>query len=84
MVAIKRIALEGMEDHEIEDVMREVDLLKRLDHPSIVKYEGMLRDADYLNIILEWVQTRRIPNADQEIRRERLPWLGIEGVWKVQ
>ncbi|EIW72748.1 hypothetical protein TREMEDRAFT_24503, partial [Tremella mesenterica DSM 1558] len=56
MVAIKRIALDGMEDHEIDDVMREVELLKRLDHPSIVKYEGMSRDPDYLSIILEFVE----------------------------
>lgn len=33
--------------------MKEVDLLKRLSHPSIVKYEGMSRDADNLSIVLE-------------------------------
>lgn len=53
MAAIKRIRLEGMKEAEVRDVMKEVDLLKRLAHPSIVKYEGMSRDEDYLNIVLE-------------------------------
>lgn len=35
--------------------MREVDVLKSLSHPSIVKYEGMVRDTDTLNIVLECV-----------------------------
>ena len=53
MVAIKRIRLAGMKEDEVRDVMREVELLKRLSHPSIVKYEGMSRDEEYLNIVLE-------------------------------
>ena len=56
MAAIKRIRLEGMIETEVRDVMKEVDLLKRLTHPSIVKYEGMSRDEDYLNIVLEFVE----------------------------
>lgn len=35
--------------------MKEVDLVKMLSHPSIVKYEGMCRDENTLNIILEYV-----------------------------
>jgi serine/threonine protein kinase len=53
MVAIKRIRLHGMREDEVKEVMREVELLKRLSHPSIVKYEGMSRDEEYLNIVLE-------------------------------
>ncbi|WVQ97165.1 hypothetical protein IAU59_004275 [Kwoniella sp. CBS 9459] len=56
MVAIKRIRLHGMREDEVTDVMREVELLKRLSHPSIVKYEGMSRDEEYLNIVLEFVE----------------------------
>ena len=36
--------------------MKEVNLVKSLSHPSIVKYEDVLRDDDYLNIVLEWVE----------------------------
>ena len=58
MVAIKRVRLAGLKEHEVRDVMREVDLLKRLSHPSIVKYEGMSRDEEFLNIVLESVCLR--------------------------
>lgn len=52
-VAIKRVSLEGMDEKDAQNVMGEVELLKRLDHPSIVKYMGMNMDSDYLDIILE-------------------------------
>jgi len=53
MVAIKRIKLDGIKLEEVDDVMHEVELLKKLAHPSIVRYEGMSRDDEYLNIVLE-------------------------------
>ncbi|KAL6298975.1 hypothetical protein BKA93DRAFT_743141 [Sparassis latifolia] len=53
MVAVKRIRLEGLKEEEIAQLMREVDLVKSLSHPSIVKYEGMARDDDVLSIVLE-------------------------------
>jgi hypothetical protein len=55
MVAVKQIGLEGLKEEEISQLMREVDLVKRLSHPSIVKYEGMARDANTLSIVLECV-----------------------------
>lgn len=56
MVAVKRIRLEGLKEDEVTTLMREVDLVKRLSHPSIVKYEGMARDADTLSIVLEYAE----------------------------
>lgn len=56
MVAVKRIGLEGLKEDEIAQLMREVDLVKRLSHPSIVKYEGMARDANTLSIVLEYAE----------------------------
>jgi len=55
MVAVKQIGLEGLKEEEIAQLMREVDLVKRLSHPSIVKYEGMARDENTLSIVLECV-----------------------------
>ena len=52
-VAVKRVRLEGLSEDDVKQLMREVDLVKRLAHPSIVKYEGMVRDIDTLSIILE-------------------------------
>ncbi|KAG2075689.1 Pkinase-domain-containing protein [Suillus decipiens] len=57
MVAVKRIRLEGLKEDEVAQLMREVDLMKRLSHPSIVKYEGMDRDEQYLNIVLEYAES---------------------------
>lgn len=59
MVAVKRIRLEGLKEEEIAQLMKEVDLVKSLSHPSIVKYEGMARDDDTLNIVLEYVFAER-------------------------
>jgi serine/threonine protein kinase len=56
MVAIKRIRLSGVKEKEVRDVMREVEVLQRLSHPGIVKYEGMSRDDQFLNIVLEFVE----------------------------
>lgn len=53
MVAVKRIRLEGLKEEEVMQLMKEVDLMKSLSHPGIVKYEGMVRDEAFLNIILE-------------------------------
>ena len=36
-------------------LQKEVDLLKRLSHPSVVTYEGLVRTEHYVNIILELV-----------------------------
>ncbi|KAJ7890536.1 Pkinase-domain-containing protein [Mycena olivaceomarginata] len=56
MVAVKRLRLEGLKEDEVTTLMREVDLVKRLSHPSIVKYEGMARDQDTLSIVLEYAE----------------------------
>ncbi|KAN0138114.1 Protein kinase-like domain containing protein [Lactarius tabidus] len=56
MVAVKRIGLEGLKEEENSQLMREVDLVKRLSHPSIVKYEGMARDENTLSIVLGYAE----------------------------
>ncbi|SAM63749.1 related to ser/thr protein kinase [Ustilago bromivora] len=56
MVAVKRIKLEGRTDDEVTELMGEVDLLKSLTHPSVVKYEGLVRGPDVVSIILEYVE----------------------------
>ncbi|KAG9018377.1 hypothetical protein FRB93_000080 [Tulasnella sp. JGI-2019a] len=56
MVAVKRIRLDGLPETEVMQLMKEVELLKKLQHPSIVSYEGMVRDDDSLHIVLEYVE----------------------------
>ncbi|CED82756.1 pkinase-domain-containing protein [Phaffia rhodozyma] len=54
--AIKQIQLDGLGEEEIDRLMKEVDILRRLDHPAIVKYSGVVRNRDTLNIILEYAE----------------------------
>ncbi|KAF8316810.1 kinase-like protein [Clavulina sp. PMI_390] len=56
VVAVKQIRLAGLPEPEVTQLMQEVELMKRLDHPSIVKYEGMSRDKDALSIVLEYAE----------------------------
>ncbi|KAF8141536.1 hypothetical protein EV363DRAFT_22474 [Boletus edulis] len=57
MVAVKRIRSEGLKEEEVMQLMKEVDLMKSLSHPGIVKYEGMVRDEEFLNIVLEYAES---------------------------
>ncbi|KAG2221591.1 hypothetical protein INT45_005165, partial [Circinella minor] len=58
IVAIKRIKIEDVDvDHEI---MQEVDLLKDMDNPNIVRYLGSVRDESHLNIVLEYIENGSI------------------------
>jgi serine/threonine protein kinase len=57
MVAIKRIQLEDFKEDEVKQLMSEIDLVKSLSHPSIVKYEGMSRDYTTLSIMLEFAES---------------------------
>uniref|UniRef100_V5E690 Protein kinase n=2 Tax=Kalmanozyma brasiliensis (strain GHG001) TaxID=1365824 RepID=V5E690_KALBG len=63
ILAVKRIKLDGRTDAEVDDLMGEVDLMKRLVHPSVVKYEGFMRDAEFANIVLEYVENGSLQNT---------------------
>ena len=55
IVAVKRIRLEGKTEDEILQLANEVEVLKHVSHPAVVKYEGLVRTEHYLNLILEYV-----------------------------
>lgn len=52
IVAIKQIWLER--DQNVAALMGEIDLLKVLRHPNIVKYHGFVKTSTSLNILLEF------------------------------
>jgi len=54
-VAVKQIELKSFREDEIVQLMQEVDLVKNLSHPNIIKYEGIYRDENTLSIMLECV-----------------------------
>ena len=55
MLAVKQIQLEGFKEDEIVKHMLEVELVKQLSHPNIIKYSGVVREKNALNIALECV-----------------------------
>lgn len=52
IVAIKQISLD--KDHSLNELMGEIDLLKILKHPHIVKYHGFVMSSHHLNVVLEF------------------------------
>ncbi|KAK6509963.1 hypothetical protein TWF481_004678 [Arthrobotrys musiformis] len=55
-VAIKQIRLSDLPQSELGAIMREIDLLKNLNHPHIVQYHGFVKSVDSLYIILEFCE----------------------------
>lgn len=56
VVAVKRIQLDGKTDAEVQQLSNEIALLKSVQHPSIVRYEGAVQTEHFLNIVLEYVE----------------------------
>ncbi|KZV90279.1 hypothetical protein EXIGLDRAFT_837889 [Exidia glandulosa HHB12029] len=55
-VAVKQIQLSNIPKAELAEIMSEIDLLRNLNHPNIVKYKGFVKTREYLNIILEYCE----------------------------
>ncbi|KAI0060355.1 hypothetical protein BV25DRAFT_1917717 [Artomyces pyxidatus] len=61
-VAVKEIQLSNIPKGEIGQIMSEIDLLKNLNHPNIVKYKGFVKTREYLYIILEFCENGSLHN----------------------
>lgn len=61
-VAIKQIQLSNIPKSDLGEIMAEIDLLKNLNHPNIVKYKGFVKTPEYLNIILEYCENGSLHN----------------------
>ena len=55
-VAVKQVKLADLPKSELRVITLEIDLLKNLDHPNIVKYHGSVQSSEALNIILEYCE----------------------------
>ncbi|OQO05249.1 hypothetical protein B0A48_09016 [Cryoendolithus antarcticus] len=55
-VAVKQIRLTDLPKSELNVIMQEIDLLKNLHHANIVKYQGFVKTAENLYIILEYCE----------------------------
>ncbi|KAG6335620.1 hypothetical protein ID866_3477 [Astraeus odoratus] len=61
-VAVKEIQLSNIPKGELSQIMSEIDLLKNLNHPNIVKYKGFVKTPEYLYIILEFCENGSLHN----------------------
>jgi serine/threonine protein kinase len=55
-VAVKQIRTEHLGQAELKTIMLEIDLLKSLSHPNIVRYNGFVSTSESLYIILEYCE----------------------------
>ena len=55
-VAVKQVRLADLPKAELNTIMQEIQLLKNLQHPNIVKYIDSTRDTENLYIILEYCE----------------------------
>jgi calcium-dependent protein kinase len=54
--AVKQLYKNKIEDQEIIRLMTEINLLKNLDHPNIVKLYEVFEDDDHLYLVFELVE----------------------------
>ena len=53
--AIKTIKKDLFNQYDVDAIKREVEILKSLDHPNIVKYFETHEDEHYLHIVMEYI-----------------------------
>ncbi|KAL2359884.1 hypothetical protein RJZ56_007265 [Blastomyces dermatitidis] len=68
-VAVKQIKLADLPKSELRVIMQEIDLLKNLDHPNIVKYHGFVKSNETLNIILEYCENGSLHSISKNFGR---------------
>lgn len=68
-VAVKQIKLADLPKSELRVIMLEIDLLKNLDHPNIVKYHGFVKTPETLNIILEYCENGSLHSISKNFGR---------------
>jgi serine/threonine protein kinase len=56
MVAIKRIRTESLDEHEVKQLVKQLDLIRGLSHPHLIRYEAISREATTVNIIMELME----------------------------
>ena len=54
VVAIKCIKKSGLAKHEVDNIVNEISLLKKLKHPHIVVMKDFAWDANYIYIIMDY------------------------------
>ena len=55
LYAIKTLKKDFFNKHNLESIEREVDILRSLDHPNIVKYFETYEDDHFIHIVMEYI-----------------------------
>ncbi|KAH8823138.1 kinase-like domain-containing protein [Flagelloscypha sp. PMI_526] len=55
-VIVKQVPLTQLTEENISNLMMEVEVVKKLRHPCLIKYEGIMRDENHLNLVLEYAE----------------------------
>ena len=81
VVALKRIAVDMMNDKAREKCLKEVRLLQSLDHPNIIRYMDSFITENDLMIVYEWAAAG---DLKRQLRKAQERGIGFEErvVWK--
>jgi len=73
---IKQIVMDGMTDQEKRDTFNEVSILKRLDHPNIIKFKEVFiqrKPKETLNIVTEYADGGDLEKKIEEQKKKPFP-----------
>lgn len=56
LYAIKTIKKSFLDNHSMKSITREVEILRKVDHPNIVKYLETYEDDMYIYIVMEYIE----------------------------
>lgn len=65
-VAIKQIDKDMIEAAQLPSVMKEAQILKRLNHPNIVKIYGFFETANTLYFVLEYIESGSLASLSKK------------------
>lgn len=60
--AIKSISKKNLSKKDLEDLIREVDIISGLDHPNIIKFHETYHDQYYFHIVMEYCKGKEVFN----------------------